>query len=64
MRIQARVSDVTELASPKDGAMMKTIKEGLMGTVKIQLIDKKGNTLYKGTGKQCGIEIEMLPKDR
>lgn len=62
LRIQARIDAVKELASPKFGAMNETIKEGLSGKVKVQLMDKEGYTIYKGDGKNCGIEIEMLPK--
>lgn len=59
LRIQAKVDAVKELASPRFGEMSETIKEGLSGKVVIQLMDDSGCTLYKGKGKNCGIEIEM-----
>ncbi len=44
------------LASPKDGAMINQIKEGLSGEITLKLY-RKGQLLYEDTGHHAGIEI-------
>jgi hypothetical protein len=48
----------TSLASPDKGAMIKTIKEGLSGIIKLQLY-KNNVLIYEDEGAQAGLEIMM-----
>lgn len=54
--IQATSENEIALASPKDGAMINQIKEGLSGNIHIKLYDKK-TLVYEDTGYHAGIEI-------
>ncbi|MBI9008999.1 MAG: hypothetical protein JEZ05_03120 [Tenericutes bacterium] len=56
--IEAWNYEVKSLASPKNGLMNQTIKEGLSGRVKLRLY-YKNNIILEDTGKQAGIEIMM-----
>ncbi len=56
LKIEAVQQDQIDLASPINGAMEHTIKEGLSGEVRIKLYQK--NTLiYEDIGYEAGIEI-------
>ena len=56
LHIEAIQKDQIDLASPINGAMDHTIKEGLSGEVRIKLYDKK-TLLYEDIGIEAGIEI-------
>lgn len=56
LKIEAIQQDQIDLASPINGAMDHTIKEGLSGEVKIQLYEGK-KLIYEDTGIEAGIEI-------
>lgn len=56
LEITAIQKDQIDLASPINGAMDHTIKEGLSGEVKIKLFKKKV-LIYDDTGYEAGIEI-------
>jgi hypothetical protein len=56
LHIEAIQQDQIDLASPINGAMVHTIKEGLSGEVRIKLYDKK-TLLYEDIGIEAGIEI-------
>jgi hypothetical protein len=59
LNIQGMVDDVQSLASPKDGVMDKSIKEGLAGRVSISLKDRKTGYELNTKGTNAGIEIMM-----
>jgi len=46
------------LSSPKNGAMIQSIKEGLSGIIKLQLYEND-NLIYEDTGTHAGLEIMM-----
>lgn len=54
--IQASSQTEIALASPKDGAMINQIKEGLSGQITIKLY-QRGSLIYEDTGHHAGIEI-------
>jgi tocopherol cyclase len=56
LNIYATKDDSIELASPKDGLMNQTIKEGLSGRVSVLLIKGK-HKVFNATGVSAGIEI-------
>lgn len=56
LHIEAIQEDQIELASPVDGAMTHTIKEGLSGRVHVKLFDRS-KLVYEDTGFEAGIEI-------
>jgi hypothetical protein len=56
LEIKAIQQDQIDLASPINGAMDHTIKEGLSGQVEIKLY-RKNVLIYEDTGKEAGIEI-------
>lgn len=49
------------LSSPKNGAMIQSIKEGLSGIIKLQLYENE-NLIYEDTGTHAGLEIMMHQK--
>ena len=57
--IKAHVENVQELASPKDGVMNNSIKEGLSGKISISLEDSKTGYKISDNGINAGIEIMM-----
>ncbi|MFA7108034.1 MAG: tocopherol cyclase family protein [Sphaerochaetaceae bacterium] len=59
LNILATVNEVQTLASPKDGVMNNSIKEGLAGKVSIILKDIKTGYELITTGENAGIEIMM-----
>ena len=46
------------LPSPKNGAMIQSIKEGLSGTITLQLLEND-TCIYEDTGTHAGLEIMM-----
>jgi hypothetical protein len=56
IEISAIQKDQIDLASPINGAMDHTIKEGLSGEVTVKLY-KKNQLIYEDTGFEAGIEI-------
>jgi tocopherol cyclase len=56
--VKAEMTSSVDLASPRNGKMIETIKEGLSGTVTFSL-SKKGHILHEDTGTSAGIEIMM-----
>jgi hypothetical protein len=56
--VEAQNDKTTSLASPKNGIMNQSIKEGLSGIIHIQLFENN-NLLYEDTGKHSGLEIMM-----
>jgi len=57
LHIEADIMDQGILVAPKNGLMSHNIKEGLMGDVRIKLIDKQGVILYEDNGTNAGVEI-------
>lgn len=45
------------LKAPKRGKMERVIEESIDAEVKLQLQDRKGNALFSGTSRNCGLEI-------
>jgi tocopherol cyclase len=56
LEIEAYSKTEIGLASPRNGEMIETIKEGLSGQVKISLYEKK-KLIYEDIGQHAGIEI-------
>lgn len=56
LELQASSQTEIALASPKDGAMINQIKEGLSGQITVTLY-RKGQMMYQDTGHHAGIEI-------
>jgi hypothetical protein len=56
--VKAETTSSVDLASPRNGKMIETIKEGLSGTVTFSL-SKKGRVIHEDTGTSAGIEIMM-----
>jgi len=59
--IEAVNEKTISLSSPKNGAMIQSIKEGLSGVIKLQLFENK-NLIYQDTGTHAGLEIMMQQK--
>lgn len=59
LTIKGEIESLEKLASPKEGAMIQTIKEGLAGKVEIKLTNDQGHVLYEDKGIHAGIEIEL-----
>ncbi|MDF2613967.1 MAG: hypothetical protein K0S71_1753 [Clostridia bacterium] len=57
LEIEAEVRDHGVLIAPQNGQMIYNIKEGLMGTVKMKLMNKDGDILYEDIGTSAGVEI-------
>jgi len=60
LKLDGETSDSKELIAPKNGTMVKTIKEVLSGKVSIVLTDKSSNIIFSATSNQCG--MELVPK--
>ena len=56
--VEALNDKTTSLASPKNGSMIQTIKEGLSGIIKLQLFENN-QLIYEDTGLHAGLEIMM-----
>lgn len=56
LEITAESTNEIDLASPKDGQMINSIKEGLSGSIHLKLF-KKNQLLFEDTGYHAGIEI-------
>ena len=57
LRIEANIKEAGELIAPEQGKMQKTIKEEVLGEVKIYLYNKQNGTVYEDTCCVAGIEI-------
>lgn len=57
LRIDACLNSSGSLISPRKGKMQDTIKEGLVGTVRISLHSRDGELIYKGRSDLASIEI-------
>lgn len=57
LQIHATLDQEGELRAPHSGQMNRIIKEGLQGTVTIQLRDKRTGTLVRDEGIRAGIEL-------
>lgn len=56
LTVEAFSDKEIDLPSPKNGAMVESIKEGLSGKIKITLF-KKNKKIFEDTGYNAGIEI-------
>jgi len=56
--LEAHNDKTISLASPKNGAMVQSIKEGLSGEIKLQLF-ANNKLIYADTGTHAGLEIMM-----
>lgn len=56
--VDAQNDKTTSLSSPKNGAMIQTIKEGLSGRIKLKLFDDN-KLIYEDIGINAGLEIMM-----
>lgn len=56
--VKAENDVTTLLASPRNGAMIESIKEGLSGTIYLELYKNK-ELIYSDTGYHSGLEIMM-----
>lgn len=54
--VEAINDKTTSLPSPKNGVMNQSIKEGLSGTIKLQLFENN-KLIYQDTGTNAGLEI-------
>lgn len=57
LEIEADIIESGILVAPKDGRMLKTIKEGLSGRVRVKLVKADGSVIYEETGYCAGVEI-------
>lgn len=57
LTIFAKATHTGELIAPKNGTMEKSIKEGLIGEVSFQLLDKQTGVTIQDKGKMAGVEI-------
>jgi hypothetical protein len=56
--VEAVNENTISLSSPKNGAMIQSIKEGLSGIIKLQLFENN-NLIYQDSGTHAGLEIMM-----
>ena len=56
--VEAFNEKTISLPSPKNGAMIQSIKEGLSGTITLQLFEND-TCIYEDTGTHAGLEIMM-----
>lgn len=54
--VEANNDKTISLPSPKNGVMNQSIKEGLSGTIKLQLFENN-ELIYQDTGTHAGLEI-------
>jgi len=57
LEIEAEIIESGILVAPKDGHMLKAIKEGLSGRVRVKLMKTDESIIYEETGYCAGIEI-------
>lgn len=57
LELTAEVSDQGELIAPVQGKMVKTIKEGIGGEIRLRLEDKITGKKYDDYGMNAGVEI-------
>ena len=50
------------MIAPADGEMDRVIQESINSTVLLKLYDRKGNLLFRGIGKNAGLEITGYEK--
>jgi len=56
--VDARNHTTAELASPRNGMMEETIKEGLSGTLELTFYEND-RVIFSGTGEHAGLEIML-----
>ena len=59
LKIDATLEMGAFLKAPLLGEMTKQVKEGLFGIVALTLENSKGEILFNGFGKHCGIELML-----
>ena len=57
LEIEADIIESGILVAPKDGRMLKMIKEGLSGRVRVKLMKTDESVIYEETGYCAGVEI-------
>lgn len=57
LKISGEYTQSGELIAPKNGLMTRKIKESISSNVEVELLDAKGNLLFKGCGEKVGMEI-------
>lgn len=57
VKIFGKAEHMGNLQAPVLSGMDKTIKEGVSGTIELELWDKENNTHYQGVGSMAGVEI-------
>lgn len=57
VKIFGKAEHMGNLQAPVLSGMDKTIKEGVSGTIELELWDKENNTHYQGIGSMAGVEI-------
>lgn len=57
VQMRATIEHQGELMAPVLSGMEKPVKEGVSGTIQMELWDKATNHHYKGTGTMAGVEI-------
>lgn len=57
LKISARLEQEEALKAPQSGQMSRTIKEGLQGTVALELLDKGSDAIIRDEGINAGIEL-------
>lgn len=57
IEVCARRSKTGELQAPVAGAMDRRIAESVDAILEVKLLDKMGNILYQGEGKNAGLEV-------
>ena len=57
LKVKVVKNSFCDLAAPVYGEMSRTIKESIDSELQIQLFNKSGENIYKGTGKNVGLEI-------
>lgn len=57
LRIDARMNFHGELMAPVSGMMTRRIRESIDSEVGIELLDRKGNSIYAGSSSRAGFEL-------
>ncbi len=57
LKISGRYEENGILKAPKNGLMERLISESISSSVKVVLIDRQGKILFKGNGKNAGLEV-------
>lgn len=57
LKISGRYEENGILKAPKNGLMDRLISESISSSVKVVLINRQGKVLFKGNGKNAGLEV-------